>query len=379
MAVETGEVQDLVDFQAPEGFVVTSFYLNVNAGEFPSQDLLDTSFDSTIHTAESIRKDIEGDMSHEARESVRDDLAKIRDFYGSLDRQDTNGVAIFSCSAHGLWQGFQMPTQVQSRVEFGPKPYVAPLASFLSHTKPTAILVTDKQNARIFTMKHGEVREWTSFEDFVPQRSSQGGWSQMRYQRRSDNFQQHHIDRGAELIFELDKHYPFDWLVVGTQQDKENQVVESLHPYVKDRVIGFIHVRIDADEQEILDEARRVREEAEAHLIDDLIGRIQEYAGAGGKGTIGLKETLEALNAQKVHILLVEQGTHAPGGVCENCEFLTLGDSETCPACGGQVRTVDNVVDLAIQRAMELGARVEIATEFEKLKPIENVGSVMYY
>jgi peptide subunit release factor 1 (eRF1) len=379
MAVQTEEVRDLVDFLAPEGFVVTSFYLDVNAGEFPSDDLLETSFDSTIHTAESVRKEIEETMSHDARESVRDDLAKIRDFMKGLDRQDTNGIAIFSCSAHGLWEVFQMPTHVESRIEFGPKPYVAPLAAFLSHTKPTAILVTDKQNARIFTMKHGEVREWTSFEDYVPQRSSQGGWSQMRYQRRSDNFQQHHIDKGAELVFELDKHYPFDWLIIGTQQDKESQVVESLHPYVKDRVIGFIHVRIDADQQEVLDEARRVREEAESHLLDDLVNRIQEYAGAGGKGTIGLKETLQALNEQKVHILAVEQGAHAPGGVCPNCGFLTLGDSDTCPACSGQIEKVDNVVDLAIQRAMELGAKVEVATELEKLKPIENVGAVLYY
>src|SRR5438270_10496469 len=103
MAVQTQEVSDIAGFQAPEGFVVTSFYLDVNAGDFPSDDLLETSFDSTIHAAESVRKEIETDMSHDARESIRSDLAKIRDFIKDLDRQDTNGIAIFSCSAHDLW------------------------------------------------------------------------------------------------------------------------------------------------------------------------------------------------------------------------------------------------------------------------------------
>lgn len=379
MAVQTQEVADIAGFQAPEGFVVTSFYLDVNAAEFPSEDLLDTSFDSTIHSAESRRKEIEDSMSHDAKESIRTDLEKVREFFKGLDRTDTNGVAIFSCAAEGLWQVFQMPTRVQSRVEFGPTPYVAPLASFLSHTKPTAILLTDKQNARILTMKHGEVREWTSFEDFVPQRSTQGGWSQMRYQRRSDNFKQHHIDHATELVMKVEQHYPFDWLVIGTEQDNENQVVESLHPYVKDRVVGFIHVRIDADQQAVVDEARAVREDAEAGLLDDLMTRVQEYAGAGGRGTIGLKETLQALNEQKVHILLVEEGTHAPGAICPNCGLLMLGEPAGCPACSSEPRQVDDVVDAAIQCAMELGVQVEVATEYEKLKPIENIGAILYY
>jgi peptide chain release factor subunit 1 len=379
MAVQTQEVADIAGFQAPQGSVVTSFYLDVNAGEFPSDDLLETSFDSTIHAAESKRKEIEDSMSHEARESLRSDLEKIRDFMKSLDRTDTNGIAVFSCWQEGLWQVFQMPTRVESRVEFGPHPYLAPLASFLSHSKPTAILLTDKQSARILTMKHGEIREWTSFEDFVPHRTSQGGWSQMRYQRRSDNFKQHHIDRATELVMKLEQHYPFDWLIIGTEQENESQIVESLHPYVKDRVVGFIHVRIDAEDQEVIDQAREVREEAESRLIDDLIDRIQEYAGAGGRGTIGLKETLQALNEQKVHILLVQEGTHAPGGVCPNCQMLVLGETKMCPACNTQVEHVDNVVDLAIQRALELGAQVEVATEQDKLEPIQNIGAVLYY
>jgi peptide chain release factor subunit 1 len=272
-----------------------------------------------------------------------------------------------------------MPTRVESRAEFASHPYLAPLASFLSHTKPTAILLTDKQNARILTMKHGEIREWTSFEDFVPQRSDQGGWSQMRYQRRSDNFKQHHIDHATELVMKLDQHYPFDWLIIGTEQDNENQVVASLHPYVKDRVVGFIHLRIDAGRQDVVDEARRVREEAEGRLIDDLMDRIQEYAGAGGRGTIGLKETLQALNEQKVHILLVEEGTHAPGAVCPNCGLLMVGTPAHCSACDTPPQQVDDIVDVAIQRAMELGAQVEVATELEKLTPIENIGSILYY
>ena len=379
MAVQTDQVRNLVDF-APEGFLVTSFYLNVDAGEFTSQDLLQTSFDSLIHDAESQRKEVEETLSHDAVESLRSDLDKIRHFFDEdFERQDTNGLAIFSCSAQDFWEVVQMPTIVQSRVIFGPRPYVAPIATFLSHTKGTAILLTDKQHARILTMKGGDVREWTDFEDFVPQRSTQGGWSQMRYQRRSDNFAKHHIDHAAELVLKLQQHYPFDWLILGTEAQYDGELQSSLHPYVKDSVIGTIRVRIDAPVSEVLEQAQEVREQAETQHIDQLMQQVQEYAGAGGRGTIGLKDTLQALNEQKIHILLIQEGYSAPGARCPSCGLLTPEQVETCPACSSQTEQVENIVDAAVQRALELGSTVEVATEFSKLEPIQFIGSIMYY
>jgi peptide chain release factor subunit 1 len=379
MAVQTDEVRDLAGFQAPEGFLVTTFYLDVNAQEFPAPEHVMKAFDSLIHTAEDRRKEIEEGLSHEAQESVRGDLARLRDWIKGWDRQDANGVAVFSCSALDLWEVYPTPTGFTSQVFFDPNPQLAPLAAFLSHTKPTAVLITDKQHARIFTMKHGEVREWTDFEDFVPQRTEQGGWSQNRYQRRSDHWKQHHIDKADELVLRLEQHYPFDWLVIGAEEQDRNQITERLHPYVKDRVIGYINVRIDAPEAEIVEEARHVREEAESHLIRDLIERIQEYAGAGGRGTIGLKDTLQAINEQKVHILLVQDGFQEPGTRCPDCGMLHAGDVDTCPACGGRTEQVDNIVDAAVQKSLELGSSVEVATELEVLEPIQCMGAVMYY
>jgi peptide chain release factor subunit 1 len=373
------EVRELVDF-SPEGFLVTSFYLNVDATEFPDSDHVLKSFDSLIHDAESKRKDFEEQLSHDARESIRSDLAKLRDFISDdFERQDTNGLAVFSCSALGFWHVIQLPTPVNSRIEFGPVPYVAPIATFLSHTKPTAILVTDKQNARVFTMSGGEVREWADIQDWVPQRTSQGGWSQNRYQHRSDNFAKHHINHAAELTFKLLKRYPFDWLVIGTQEQYKPEVMESLHPYLKGRVIGIINARIDASAAEIVDQARAVAEGAEERRIDELLEQIQEFAGAGGRGTIGLKDTLQAINEQKVNVLLVQEGYSHSGSRCSACGLLMLEQKSTCDACNETPQPADNIVDEAIQQSLVLGAAVEVATEFEKLKPIQDIGATMYY
>ncbi|HZU12233.1 MAG TPA: Vms1/Ankzf1 family peptidyl-tRNA hydrolase [Chloroflexota bacterium] len=383
MAVETQDVRELVDF-APEGYLVTSFYLDVNADEFPAPEHVQKSLDSAMHHADEVRHRIESHLDHEATESIRGDLQKIQQFFdiesGPFKREDTNGVAIFSCSAQGFWEVYQTPTRLRSQVHFEPRPYVAPLATFLSHTKPTAILLTDREQARIFTMARGDVQEIHDLDDYVPHRTEQGGWSQNRYQRRSDHWAQHHIDRAAELVLKLEQRHGFDWLIIGTEPNKRHDVENALHPYVKDRLIGFIDVRIDAPEAEVIKEARQVREEVEQHLIDDLVHRIQEYAGAHGRAVMGLSETLEALNEQRVHILAVQAGFTNPGALCPHCGMLYADQTiSTCPADNSPVERVDNVVDSAIQRALELGTQIEVATGQDKLEPIQCIGAILYY
>jgi peptide subunit release factor 1 (eRF1) len=381
MAVQAQEeVRELVDF-SPEGFLVTSLFLNVDATEFPSPDLLQSSFNSLMHDAESRRKDIEESLSHDAMQSLRGDLEKVREFFGdgSIDREDTRGIAIFSCSGQGFWQVVAVTLPLQNRVEFGPSPMIAPLAAFLSHTKPTAILLTDRKVARILTMSHGEIKEWTEFEDWGPSLSSQGGWSQSRYQRRVANFAKHHVDRGTELLLRLLQHYPFDWLILGTEVQMQKETVDSLHPYVRDRLIGQISVRMDADTSEVVERAREVREQVEAGHLQALMNQVQEYAGAGGRGTIGLKETLGALNEQRVHILMFEQGLTVPGSVCTNCGMIYEGDLANCAACGGTVKSVPDVVDVAVQKAFELGSLVEVATEVGTFDPIQKIAAILYY
>jgi peptide chain release factor subunit 1 len=379
MAVETGGVQELVDF-APEDFLVTSFYLDVDAREFPSPQHVEKALDSLLHAANIEREQVEKDLSHEASESLRADLHKIERFVKKeFRRTDTNGLAIFSCSAQDFWEVVQLPNPVESRVVFGSRPRVAPIAAFLSHTKPTAILLTDRKRARIITMKGSDVKEWTNLEDRMIQRSKAGGWSQMRYQRHADEWAKHHVDHAAELVLRLEQHYPFDWLILGTEVEIESDLKEGLHPYVKDRIIGHIHVRLDASLSEVVERATALREEAEAQLIDNLIQQIQEYAGAGGRGTIGLSATIKALNEQKVHILLVQEGFEEPGAECPDCGLLIAERRDTCPACNEPMKPVENIVESAIQKAFELGSRVEVATEYGKLEPIQCIGSIMYY
>jgi len=379
MAVKTEEVRHLADF-APEDCIVTTLYLDVNAGQFPDTNHVQTSLHSVIHNAEAHRDAIEETLSHDAQASLKADLRKIKAYLGGeFAREDGNGVAIFSCAAHDFWRVVSLAERVDNAMMFGPRPYLAPLAPFLSHHKPTAILLTDKEHARILTMEGGMLKEWADFEDSVPQRSDQSGWSQNRYQRRLDHWKKHHIDKAAELALRLQKFYPFDWLVVGAEVQSETDVKNSLHPYLKDSVIGTIHVRIDAPNAEIVEHAQAAIERAESELIGNLVAQVQEFAGAGGRGTAGLSDTINVLNEQRVHILLVQQGYSAPGSICPNCNILMARKFDRCPGCDQPAVHVDNLVDYAVQRAYESGSVVEVATEEDALETVGCVAAILYY
>lgn len=382
MAVKTDEVKSLVDF-APEALLVTSFYLNVDAREFPAPEHVVKSLDSLLHTAREQHEERKTEISHEASESIRADLDRIdRYVREDFERDNTNALAIFSCSAQDFWEVVRLPYPVDSRVVYGPRPYVTPLAVFYSHTKPTAILLADRKRARIITMQGSTLKEWTDLEDRMIERSKKGGWSQMRYQRHADEWAKHHVDHAAYLVLRLELYYPFDWLILGVEVEVEADLMKDLHPYVKDRVVGTIHVNIDAPVAEVVEKAKALREQVEDRLIDNLMHQIEEYTSSG-RGTTGLSDTLGALNEKRVHILLVQNGYGQPGYECPNCGLLIEDQPgvtlEVCPACNSRVERTENIVDSAIQRAFELGANVEVATERDKLQPIAYIGSVTYY
>ena len=53
--------------------------------------------------------------------------------------------------------------------------------------------------------------------------------------------------------------------------------------------------------------------------------------------------------------------------------------AEKCPGCNEPANPIEDVVGSAIQKAMELGATVEVATEDGKLDEIFGIGAVLFY
>ena len=110
------------------GIPVSSLYLDVDGRRYPrKQDYLVRA----EHLCNRLRKDSEG-LERSAHLSVCKDADRMLAFLEDLDRGPTRGVALFSCSAGGLWEQVPAPRPVRDRVALGPNP-----VSYTHLTLPT--------------------------------------------------------------------------------------------------------------------------------------------------------------------------------------------------------------------------------------------------
>ena len=68
-----------------------------------------------------------------------------------------------------------------------------PLELLLNRHPRHAVVLADSQSARIFVFGLGQTIAQETVAGDKVRRTSAGGWSQMRYQRRMDNLQAEHV------------------------------------------------------------------------------------------------------------------------------------------------------------------------------------------
>src|SRR5581483_9127725 len=103
-----------------------------------------------------------------------------------------------------------------------------------------------------------------------------------------------------------------------------------------------------APAEEILRRTLEIERDVERAAEERLVAEVLETAAAGGLATYGLAPTLEAVWLGRVHLLLVADGLRSPGSECTSCGRLGADVPAACPACGGSVRRLDDVVERAM-------------------------------
>ena len=95
-------------------------------------------------------------------------------------------------------------------------------------------------------------------------------------------------------------------------------------------------------------------------------------ASFNDKGSLGLANTLVAVQEQRVQTLVISEGFGAPGSVCAHCGYLTLRPSDKCPICGGEARTVPDIVEHLVRRAIGMDMEVVFVEDAE----LDKAGSI---
>jgi peptide subunit release factor 1 (eRF1) len=128
----------------------------------------------------------------------------------------------------------------------------------------------------------------------------------------------------------------------------------------------------------VRDVAAPVIEEHQRGRERELLDRFAQEAGRGGRAATGLAATLNALNEQRVEVLLIEDGFRAGGAIETNSGMLVV-DGGAVPVEDPEFEGRSDIVEPAIERAMEQSAKVLVIRRFPDLRAHGGIGALLRF
>jgi peptide chain release factor subunit 1 len=360
--------------------VVTSCYLDVDGRRHPRHADYETHLDHLVREA---REKAVG-FGPQAVRSVAVDLDDITSWVrGGFDRSHVRGLAFFACSADGFFEVVESPLPVSNEIVINHTPHVRPLEAILQTYERFAVLLVDRQRARLFRFEVGELTEHTEVFDAVPRSGDQAGHPaqgsrETHVQRHSDEIAHRHLKHAAEVTFSELQQRPVDHVILGGPNEVVAELEGLLHPWVRDRVADRLVIPVTAGPDEVRQAALAVEAALTRRSEAALVERLRNAIGTGGGGVAGLEATLAALVERRVDLLLVSDGYTTEGWRCRSCHYLGPRGRK-CPVCANSMDLVDDVVEEAVEEALANKCRVQIVRENADLDVLGRIGAVLRF
>ena len=363
-------IRSLAGFRG-ERAPVTSCYLDVDGRRHLRQQDLE-------HEVGAVLK--EARQKANGHDSVRRDLHRIEELVkGGLDRSRTRGLAIFACSAHDLWEVIPLPVRVHNQVVINHMPAVSQLEAVIEDSAALGVLLADKQRARMFVFELGDLVEHSERFDELPRDyDSRGERERGDVAHHRDELKHQHLRHAAAVALAVYQAKGFDHFVIGAPDEIAGELQSLLHPYLRDRLFGRVHLPVGAGVEDIRAAAVDVEQQVERKKEDALVQRLREAVATQRRGVAGLGPVLDAIGDRRAETVLVSQDYRAPGWRCGACGAIGLV-GRICNRCSGAMDAIDDVVEEAIDEALSQSCRVEICVGNADLDVLGRIGALLRY
>ncbi|MPZ74070.1 MAG: hypothetical protein GEU74_12715 [Nitriliruptorales bacterium] len=354
MDVNTAEIRKLID-RPQTDFPVTSVYLNTDGARFPKAGDYEARLDGLLR---DVRKESDGLPAHQRDAVVADIEAIGRWVRNEFERGDIRGLAIFATEGE-IFETVQVAIGVRNIARVNPRPYVVPLEALLGRHHHVALVIVERDKARIVRYQLGRAWEYQGIASDVHGQHKQGGWSQLRYEKNIEHEVAHHFKDTVEVLRQLHADTPIDCLVLAGPNAEAADFAKKLHPYLQQVVHDEI---LSLPPQSSLDELKERLQEVEQKLVSsrrsNLLQRLAAAQGTAEKAARGIRHVLEATNSKRIEVLFVVEGAGQPG-YRSATGMLALHESEAA-AYGEPVEPVNDVIDEVIEEAVRSGAHIEL-------------------
>jgi peptide subunit release factor 1 (eRF1) len=367
-------LQRLAGLEAPEGHRVLSLYLNLNPQEIDTLQARRTAVTSLMDEAERRVEGEEG-LGHDAHMALREDVRRTREFLDGGERdgwaEGAHALGIFVSGPLDLFDVVRLPRPVDSRVTIADRPAIEPLAEVGTATR-WAVLLIDGDDARLLEGHGDRLEEAEAIHGDHRGRSSKGGMSAQRYARSIGQEEAAFLRGAAEMLRERDDAQRYEKVFVGTTQHMYTEFTPLLSQQLAERVLGRFDIDADgASPTEVREKVEPLLQREETH---------HERAALDERpNTRGLADTLPALYERRVKTLLLEPGLEHPGAVCPQCRWAIAEESGTCPVDGTPMEPHPNLVEWAVEFAVEGDAEVLVLRHHNDLEDADGIGAALRF
>src|SRR3954469_9164839 len=304
-------LRQLAELQPEQGRVL-SVYMDLDPSQFGTPPARASQITSLVTEARH-RIDELDDLSHDEQKALPADVEAVRDVLSQpgIADEGARGVAVFACGPAGLLETVRVRHPLAQKVVVDRTPYVEPLLTGQDGGR-WCVLLANRRSARFFLGTPGALEETDRVEDNVHSQHRQGGWSQPRYERSIEEDVRDHLEHVAAVAFDRLKARAFDHLLIGAPQETVGELESHLHAYLRERLAG--HVKLDVENASLEDVRRATAEqleELERRREAELLDRVRQGIGGGGRAAAGRDDVVDALEQARVETLLLADGVDA--------------------------------------------------------------------
>jgi peptide subunit release factor 1 (eRF1) len=237
-AVDTplrAQVEQLASYE-PQDVPVVSLYLNLA----PDQHGRD-NYDAFVRKAFAEHLKAFKEASAE-RASLERDMERINAYLSDEVNRSANGLALFSSSGAGeFFQAIQLEVPLDEHWFFvGSVPHLYPLAKIVDQYPRYASVLLDTNRARIFVFGLGAVERREQVTSEKTRRTSMGGWSQARYQRRADNVHQHHVKEVVDALEKIVQQDRIEHIIIAGDEVVVPMLREHLPKQLNEKIVDVL-------------------------------------------------------------------------------------------------------------------------------------------
>lgn len=319
----------------------------------------------------------------EDKRSVEEDFQRVLEVLNYEVEQQTQGLVVVADGSQGVFERVQLPLRLKNRLIVEPYPYIRPLVHALAVMESFLVVRVSRDESSIYLVDWWQLTREDSFEGpYLRSGDRETGDVPVKEYyaaaRQESLVDQHFKDVGQALDRLLDETGVRRVAICG-QHDIAAKFRKQLPMRVSAKVVAQIPCDAAASLNQLLVAAREAIRDARIGELSQLAVRVHEGLGPQGLGVAGFDQTMQALALGQVQTLLVERGHRPPGCMCMKEALVRVTEEPSCPACGGPVIPLDDVLGEAVRQAILQGAEVEVVERVNLLHDMGGVAALLRY